>query len=110
MNTILKTSIEKLISHKLLSKEEFVALLHANSPELRTILSKKAQKAKETYFGNKVYIRGLIEFTNHCKNNCFYCGIRCENHSLERYRLTKEEILDCCKNGYSLGFRYPASR
>ncbi len=105
MNTILKTSIEKLISHKLLSKEEFVALLNANSPELRATLAQEANQAKKKYFGNGIYIRGLIEFTNHCRNNCFYCGIRCDNRALERYRLTKEEILSCCEEGYSLGFR-----
>ncbi len=105
MNTILKTSIEKLISHKLLSKEEFVALLNANSPELRAMLAQEARKAKQVYFGNKIYIRGLIEFTNHCKNNCFYCGIRCDNRALDRYRLTKAEILSCCEKGYTLGFR-----
>lgn len=105
MNTILKTSIDKLISHKLLSKEEFVALLNANSPELRAALAREANRAKQEHFGNHVYIRGLIEFTNHCKNDCFYCGIRCGNHNLERYRLSKEDILSCCEQGYSLGFR-----
>ena len=59
----------------------------------------------EKYYGNKVYMRGLIEFTNFCKNNCYYCGIRRDNKNASRYRLTEEEILDCCKNGYELGFR-----
>jgi len=52
-----------------------------------------------------VYIRGLIEFTNYCKNNCYYCGIRCENAALSRYRLSQQEIMGCCETGYKLGFR-----
>lgn len=105
MNTILKTSIDKLISHKLLCKEEFVALLNNNSKELRNELAHYAQIVKQKHFGNQIYIRGLIEFTNHCKNDCYYCGIRCSNRQLTRYRLTKENILSCCEEGYSLGFR-----
>lgn len=105
MNTILKTNIDKLISHKSLCQEEFVALLNNNSKELRSELARHAQVAKQKHYGNQVYIRGLIEFTNYCKNDCYYCGIRCSNHQLTRYRLTKEEILSCCKKGYSLGFR-----
>ncbi len=105
MNTILKTSIDKLISHKLLSKEEFVALLNSNTPEFRSELVKHATTAKQQYFGNHIHIRGLIELTNHCKNDCYYCGIRCSNQQLSRYRLTKSDILSCCTKGYNLGFR-----
>ena len=60
---------------------------------------------RDRYYGDKVYIRGLIEFTNYCKNNCYYCGIRAGNSLAERYRLTQEEILACCAEGYRLGFR-----
>lgn len=56
-------------------------------------------------FGNRIYIRGLIEMTNYCKNDCYYCGIRRSNEKIDRYRLTKQEILDCCAEGYRLGFR-----
>lgn len=105
MNTTLKTSIDKLISHKLLSKEEFVALLNGNSMELRTLLAKEALAVKNQHFSNHIYIRGLIEFSNYCKNDCYYCGIRCSNQNLSRYRLTTEAILSCCENGYALGFR-----
>ncbi len=105
MNTILKTSIDKLISHKLLTKEEFVALLNNNTQELRNELANYATLAKQPHFDNQVYIRGLIEFTNYCKNDCYYCGIRCSNQQLSRYRLTKIDILSCCKTGYDLGFR-----
>ena len=68
-------------------------------------LFKKADAVRREIYGNEVYIRGLIEFTNYCKNNCFYCGIRSGNKSAQRYRLSHDEILACCKEGYSLGFR-----
>jgi biotin synthase len=68
-------------------------------------LFEKADGVRRAYYGTDVYIRGLIEFTNYCKNNCYYCGIRRDNQKLERYRLGKEEILSCCKQGYALGFR-----
>lgn len=68
-------------------------------------LAEKADQVRRQIYGDEVYIRGLIEFTNYCKNNCYYCGIRRDNRNLNRYRLTKEEILECCKEGYSLGFR-----
>ena len=65
----------------------------------------KADKVRRQYYGDKVYIRGLIEISNYCKNNCLYCGIRAGNSCVERYRLTKEQILSCCHLGYDLGFR-----
>ena len=64
-----------------------------------------ADAVRREYYGMDVYIRGLIEFTNYCKNDCFYCGIRRSNRCAERYRLTKEDVLECCKEGYALGFR-----
>ena len=68
-------------------------------------MATKADAVRQQYYGKKVYIRGLIEFTNYCKNNCYYCGIRAGNSQAQRYRLTKEQILDCCAEGYKLGFR-----
>lgn len=105
MSTILATSIDKLTSHRPLCQEEFVAILENNSEDLRVLLAEKADIVRREQFGNKVFIRGLIEFTNYCKNDCLYCGIRCSNKQAERYRLTKEEILSCCLQGYELGFR-----
>lgn len=64
-----------------------------------------ARLITEKTYGKKVFIRGLIEFSNYCKNNCYYCGIRKDNKSVDRYRLTKEEILECCSQGWELGFR-----
>ncbi len=64
-----------------------------------------ADEIRRSIYGTDVYIRGLIEFTNYCKNDCLYCGIRRSNSSCDRYRLTKEDIYGCCEEGYSLGFR-----
>ncbi len=68
-------------------------------------LQDAADAVRRENYGNAVYIRGLIEFTNYCKNDCLYCGIRRSNHCAQRYRLTLEDILECCKEGYALGFR-----
>ena len=64
-----------------------------------------ADSLRRAYYGEDVYIRGLIEFTNYCKNDCYYCGIRRSNRHADRYRLTPEEIMDCCREGYALDFR-----
>ena len=64
-----------------------------------------ARKERHRYYGHDVYVRGLIEFTNYCKNDCLYCGIRKSNGNAHRYRLSEEDILNCCKEGYDLGFR-----
>ena len=65
----------------------------------------EADAVRRQHYGRDVYIRGLIEISNYCKNNCYYCGIRKENKNIKRYRLSKDEILSCCRNGYELGFR-----
>lgn len=97
--------IDKLVSKRELAFEEYVNLLNNIDTENQEYLRSKAvEKAKE-YYGNSVFVRGLIEFTNYCKNDCYYCGIRKSNLDALRYRLTKEEILECCKEGYELGFR-----
>lgn len=97
---------EKLIADHELSEAEYVALIRqAGNPETTRLLAEEAVRLRKLYYGNQVYTRGLIEFTNYCKNDCYYCGIRKGNHKTERYRLTKEEILDCCEQGHELGFR-----
>ena len=97
---------EKLILNRTLSKEEYIELFHDwQNPDVREMLREEAVRLRETYYGNDIYVRGLIEFTNYCKNNCYYCGIRRENRNAVRYRLSKEDILECCDYGYELGFR-----
>ena len=68
-------------------------------------LQAEAVRLRKQYYGIKVFTRGLIEFTNYCKNNCYYCGIRRGNPHVNRYRLTRDEILECCRQGYGLGYR-----
>lgn len=73
--------------------------------ELTAMLGEAADCQRRKFYGEAVFVRGLIEFTNYCKNNCYYCGIRCENSDVKRYRLSPDEILECCREGYTLGFR-----
>ncbi len=87
------------------SDNELKELLEDDSPETASELAEEADALRRQYYGDEVYIRGLIEFSNYCKNNCYYCGIRRGNAGAVRYRLTKEEILSCCQEGYGLGFR-----
>ena len=97
---------QKFLENQNLNKEEFVKLIRcAHDPEVRELLAGRALELRKKYYGDKVYTRGLIEFTNYCKNDCYYCGIRRGNRNAKRYRLTEEEILACCENGYELGFR-----
>ncbi|MBR5270582.1 MAG: [Clostridia bacterium] len=94
--------VDKLYCTQDATDEELSILIDTSEQEY---LFKRAMERRYEYYGRDVYIRGLIEFTNYCKNNCYYCGIRCDNKNLTRYRLTEDEILDCAKNGYDMGFR-----
>lgn len=97
--------IEKLEKTRSLSKEEWIALISNYNRGTAEYLYEKARNVQNAVYGKTVYIRGLIEFSNYCKNDCFYCGIRKSNSFAERYRLGKDEILFCCRAGYELGFR-----
>lgn len=97
--------IEKLEKSRILSKEDFCEIIRGHTAEDDSFLFERATAVRKSVYGNKVYMRGLIEFTNYCKNNCYYCGIRRGAKQAERYRLTKEEIISCCEKGYGLGFR-----
>ena len=101
----MKNLLDKLERDHVLTHAEFVTLIENRTPELAEDLFRRARTARHQHYGKDVYIRGLIEFTNYCKNNCYYCGIRCGNAKAQRYRLTEEEILDCCREGYELGYR-----
>lgn len=100
-----KPLIDKLREKNILSRKEFAKLLQDWSAEEEEYLYEQARQVREEIYGKDVYLRGLIEFTNYCKNDCYYCGIRKSNCMANRYRLTKEQILNCCRQGYELGFR-----
>lgn len=97
--------IDKLEATRSLSLEEYRSIIEGFSPEISEYAAKKAVEKRKAVYGNDVYIRGLIEVSNICKNDCYYCGIRRSNKKCERYRLTKEDILGSAKQGYELGFR-----
>ena len=131
METGVKELIEKLSIEHTLSREEFTELFRiygvlgsgesrrepsrsvnlcpgltdALCTEEEALLFEKAREVREKYYGRDVYLRGLIEFTNYCRNDCYYCGIRRSNKNTSRYRLSRERILECCEEGYALGFR-----
>lgn len=94
--------IDKLAARQDLTDEEFLRLL---ALEDLTYLARRAREVRQTVYGTDVYVRGLIEFTNVCKNDCYYCGLRRSNRNADRYRLTPEQILNCTDKGYELGFR-----
>ena len=96
--------IEKLNNTHSLNKDEALQLIKQGAQH-KNLLFALAQETAEKSFGRQIFVRGLIEFTNYCKNDCYYCGIRRSNKNAARYRLTQEEILECCRAGYGLGFR-----
>ena len=95
--------IEKLNNTHSLNKDEALQLIKQGAQH-KNLLFALAQKIAQKSFGRQIFVRGLIEFTNYCKNDCYYCGIRRSNKNAARYRLTQEEILECCRAGYGLGF------
>ncbi len=97
--------INKLEKNRTLTLDEYEYLIVNRNEDYARILADKALNAKQKVYGNSVFIRGLIEISSYCKNNCIYCGIRRDNKACERYRLTEEQILSCCDEGYPLGFR-----
>lgn len=97
--------IDRLHKEHTLTREEFITLLKNRDEESASYLSSLAREEAVKIYGNGVFPRGLVEFTNYCKNNCYYCGIQGGNHNANRYRLSKDEILSACENGYQLGYR-----
>ena len=96
--------IEKLNQIHALTRDEALQLIREGA-DYKDKLFALAQRAAQQSFGHNIFVRGLIEFTNYCKNDCYYCGIRRSNKNAARYRLTRDEILECCRAGYALGFR-----
>ena len=103
--SIMNELINKLAVEHSLTLAEYKLLVESYNEENARELAELAVAERKKYYSNTVYIRGLIEISNICKNNCLYCGIRRDNRDCERYRLNKEEILSCCEEGYELGFR-----
>ena len=101
----MKNLIDKLERERNLTDAEFARLLACEDEDALAYLFERAVAVRRRVYGSAVFIRGLIEMSNYCKNDCLYCGIRRSNRNVERYRLTPEEILACADQGYRLGFR-----
>ena len=97
--------LEQLSAEHTLDASQWEALIAANSPELAARAAEMACAVRHEIYGNRVFIRGLIEFTSYCRNDCYYCGLRRSNRNAQRYRLTEEQSLSCCEVGWELGFR-----
>ena len=97
--------VEKLYNSGDLSDGELKALIGTDDTETAELLRRYADETRQKSYGKKVFLRGLIEISSFCKNDCLYCGIRRSNKDADRYRLSREDILSCCENGYGLGFR-----
>lgn len=102
---MLREVIDRIEKEKNIDRESLELLLGTEDETAVLYLYKRARAVADSVYGKKIFIRGLIEFTNYCKNDCLYCGIRRSNVCADRYRLSEEDILSCCANGYELGFR-----
>lgn len=97
--------IDQIRDSRDITREQFALILNTEDKESIDCLRDSARSVATAAYGNKIFMRGLIELSSHCKNDCLYCGLRRSNRSAVRYRLTDEQILECCDNGYRLGFR-----
>lgn len=97
--------IEKLGSEHTLTRGEFARLISTFGDDDLELAGKRASAVRDKYYGHGIYLRGLIEFSSFCKNDCLYCGLRRSNAKAQRYRLDERDILECCREGYSLGYR-----
>lgn len=97
--------VDKLCERRSLSVDEYERLIAGRTPELAEELARRAVTERKRVWGTKVFVRGLIEVSSHCVNDCYYCGIRRSNKQAARYRLSPERILACAEEGYGLGFR-----
>lgn len=97
--------IEQLYRDTTLPAAGLLQLLTSLAPEEEEHLYRRAREVREAHYGKEVYLRGLVEFSSYCRNDCKYCGIRRSNGNAQRYRLTKDQIIECSDAGYRLGFR-----
>ena len=105
MDNRFKDIVDELKNKRNISEEDLAYVLELEGGDDREYLFEAARAVADQVFHKEIYLRGLIEFTNYCKNNCYYCGIRCGNQNAERYRLSEEEILSCCEIGEKIGFK-----
>lgn len=101
----IKRILNKLRNGEKLVRSEYIFLLSKTSEFQKSAIRKEAGSVTESVFGKRIFVRGLIEISNNCRNNCYYCGIRNSNRQLDRFRLSIDEILECCNKGDLLGFR-----
>lgn len=97
--------LDKLCGHRRLERDEWRTLLEGRHSLDQKDLFARASAERRRWYGDQIYVRGLIECSNICKNNCLYCGIRRDNRHVARYRLDRDTILACCEKGYGWGFR-----
>ena len=97
--------IERLAAGEKLSAAEFRQLVEGHSPQAAALAAERAVAVRKEFYGNQVFVRGLIEVSSYCKNDCLYCGIRCSNREAARYRLSFSDIMECVHQGYDLGMR-----
>jgi len=97
-------SLKNILNKSLLSKDDIVTLLSLRKPDEKALVFDKAAEIRKEAIGNKVYLRGLVEYSNTCRKNCFYCGIRASNNNVERYEVNEEEVLACAQHAYDHGY------
>ena len=105
METELSALVRKLDETHHLTVREYADLLQNRSPQLQAALAELACRRAQEHYGRSIFVRGLLEVSNICKNGCLYCGINRENRDCQRYRLIPEQIYACAREGYALGFR-----
>lgn len=100
----MRTLVDRLATLHTLDADSYRALLECDS-DTESYLKERARNIATEHFGHEIYVRGLIEISNYCRNNCLYCGLRRDNRNIARYRLSDNEIIDCCAKGYAMGLR-----
>ena len=101
----MKRLVDKLRDEHRLTPDEYRALLIMRDAQVIDYLMDQARTVSQLHFGRGIYLRGLIELSNVCRNDCLYCGIRRSNCHVERYTLSHDQVLACCEQGYKIGFR-----
>lgn len=105
MTEKIRSLIESLAEHHTLGHAEYELLIQSRTADAAQMLAQKADEARRKIYGNTVFVRGLIEISSYCKNDCLYCGLRRSNAKCERYRLSADKIFACADEGYTLGLR-----